>query len=58
MTTTEDTKPAPPPPMSKLQAYRAGKWVCPAPPVCTALWKEADWIKFIDRDGNWTVPVE
>jgi hypothetical protein len=44
-------------PMPKMQAYKAGLWYCPAPPVCTALWDDASWIKYIDRDGHWTVPV-
>lgn len=43
--------------MTKLEAYRAGHWQCPAPPVCTARWDESAWIAFIDHYGSWTVPI-
>ena len=46
------------PPISKLQAYRQGLYIMPAPPVNTKLWETSDWINYIDRYGHWTVEVE
>lgn len=37
----------------KTELYRAGKYMFPPPPVCTVLWDEAAWIRFVDRNGKW-----
>jgi len=39
--------------LAKVAAYRAGRYWFPPPPVCTALWDEDAWIRFIDKDGGW-----
>lgn len=46
------------PPISKLEAYRQGKYIMPTPPVGTKLWSDQDWVNFIDRDGSWIAEVE
>lgn len=38
----------------KEAAYRAGRYKFKAPPVCTAHWNDADWIKWIDACRGWT----
>lgn len=37
----------------KLEKYRAGDYLFKAPPVCTAAWDDAAWIKFIDACNGW-----
>lgn len=37
----------------KAKAYANGRYTCPAPPVCTSLWNDADWITWIDNHGLW-----
>ena len=32
----------------KVEAYRNGKYIFKAPPVCTAYWDDGAWIKWID----------
>jgi hypothetical protein len=50
--------------MTKKEAYRAGKWRVPVPPVCTGGCNEEWWIKYIDEchkastPGGWMVPVK
>ena len=39
--------------IKKLNKYLNGEYSMPAPPVCTALWTNRDWIKFIDIEGTW-----
>lgn len=46
------------PPISRLEAYRQGKYIMPTPPVDTKLWSDTDWVNYIDREGGWTVEVE
>lgn len=46
------------PPISKLEAYRQGKYIMPATPVNPMLWSDQDWVNYIDREGGWTVEVE
>lgn len=36
-----------------LESYRRGEWMCPTPPVCTDQWTSADWIRYIDKNGDW-----
>ena len=43
--------------MTKLQAYRKGLYEFPPPPVYSGMWDAADWIKYIDQCGKWTVEV-
>jgi hypothetical protein len=32
----------------KLARYRSGEnWVAPVPPVCTELWSELDWARYV-----------
>ncbi len=38
----------------KLDAYTAGHYVCPVPPVCTTRWDAKAWIRWIDGFGRWT----
>lgn len=45
-------------PISKLEAYRQGKYIMPTPPVDTKLWSDQDWVNFIDREGDWIAEVE
>lgn len=45
-------------PMTKSEAYKSGRWQCPPPPVCSAQWDDSAWIRYIDRDGRWTVAIE
>jgi hypothetical protein len=40
-------------PPELLAAYRAGDYSMPVPPVCTALWNENDWIRWIHDHGEW-----
>lgn len=40
----------------KQAMYRAGQYVFNAPPVCTVLWSEAIWIKWIDGANGWRPP--
>lgn len=40
-------------PISKLEAYRKGKYIMPTPPVDTKLWSNTDWVNYIDREGSW-----
>lgn len=44
--------------MTKQEAYRAGHYIFPVPPVVTFNWDENSWIKFIDYHGRWTVPIK
>lgn len=37
-----------------LAQYRLMKWTCEVPPVCTILWGERDWIRWIKRTGSLT----
>ena len=39
--------------IDKFILYREGKWIAPVPPVCTAAWNQADWVKWIDTNGKW-----
>lgn len=39
--------------MTKLVHYKHGRFVCNTPPVCTAKWEDADWVKYIDSEGTW-----
>ena len=36
-----------------LEMYRNDEWIAPVPPVCTTMWEEADWIRYIDKEGVW-----
>lgn len=37
----------------KLTRYHDDRYLCPAPPVCTAHWDDADWVQYIDLCGIW-----
>lgn len=37
----------------KERLYKAGEWVFAVPPVCTANWDDASWIKWIDACDGW-----
>jgi len=40
----------------KLEAVQnKGEWTYSfsAPPVCTAYWDAADWVRFVDTHGRW-----
>ena len=43
--------------ISKKVAYELGEWDAPTPPVSTLNWKEKDWIKWIDENHGWFVPI-
>lgn len=36
------------------EKFREGKWAAPVPPVCTAGWGVAEWIKWVNAEGVWT----
>lgn len=36
-----------------LKLYRNGEWKAPTPPVSTWAWTEEDWIRYIDKNGDW-----
>ncbi len=40
----------------KKEKYASGQYRFKAPPVCTALWGEASWIRWIDSGHGWTYP--
>ena len=44
--------------MTKLEAYKAGHYMFPAPPVCSFYWNDDDWIRYIDSCGKWTVEIK
>lgn len=44
-------------PASKHQAYHLGFYRFAPPPVPTNKWLEADWIRYIDREGGWLIEV-
>lgn len=37
----------------KQALYVAGKWIFEVPPVCTAHWDDASWVKWIDHCNGW-----
>jgi len=37
----------------KAEKFRLGKYSCKVPPVFTGYWSVNDWIKYIDREGEW-----
>lgn len=37
----------------KQELYKAGKYKFEAPPVCTSLWDDADWIVYISACDGW-----
>jgi hypothetical protein len=39
----------------KVAAYERGDYRFAPPPVCTAFWDRAAWIKWIDACKGWTV---
>ena len=38
----------------KLEKYKKGEYLFPAPPVCTVRWDDDAWIKYIDGHKGWT----
>lgn len=36
------------------EAYRADRWYCKVPDVCTAYWDDVSWIKWIRASGGFT----
>ena len=38
----------------KRKLYRAGRYICPPPDVCSAQWNEDAWIAFVDAFGKWS----
>lgn len=43
--------------MTKLEAYKAGKYKFKCPSVTPRLWNDQDWINWIDACNGWTVEV-
>lgn len=41
---------------TKKFMYSRGYYAFKAPGVCTALWNDADWFKYVDYSGLWLVP--
>lgn len=37
----------------KRELYAKGQYKFKAPPVCTAYWSDADWIKYISAYNGW-----
>lgn len=44
-------------PISKEEAYEKGLYQFEVPPVSTRNWDYHSWIKWIDSNGKWLVPV-
>ena len=41
----------------KLALLRRGEYTCPTLEVVPHHWKEVDWVKFIDSNGQWNKPL-
>ena len=41
----------------KVALYLSGMYEFRAPPVCTHLWNDGDWIRFVDSYKGW-LPAE
>ena len=39
--------------LAKIVKLRRHEYVCLVPPVCTGLWTDDSWIKWIDSHGKW-----
>ena len=37
----------------KVALYREGKYMFKAPPVCTTLWDEKEWIAWVTACNGW-----
>ena len=42
---------------TRKSLYQTQQYEFPVPPVCTYLWNEEDWIKYIDESGKWITPI-